>query len=360
VTHAVEPVTTVRAGTANGTAHERTALGLLGLLCGASVVAAIGLGPVVVSPGEVIEIIGHHLFDRPAVANWSASNDAIIWQVRLPRVLMGTVVGAALAATGTALQAIVGNPLAEPHLIGVSAGASTGAAAAILFGAGAALGGRSTTTVAFIGALGAIALVLVLARTGGAITSGKLLIAGVATGYLLSAITSMLILFADSAEGARAVMFWLLGSLARAEWSALPTMTIGVAIGLCWLLWWRRRIDLLAAGDELARAVGVHPGRTRFGLLVIISLCVGSVVAVSGGIGFIGLAVPHIARAAVGASHRVLLPASMLIGATALVWADVVARLAIQPRELPIGVVTGLIGAPFLFFLVRNMQLHGT
>jgi iron complex transport system permease protein len=322
-----------------------------------SLVLSVGLGPVMVSPTTVIDIVGHHLMSRPANRSWSASDDAIIWQVRLPRVLLGAIVGAALGATGVALQSMVRNALAEPHLLGVSAGASTGAAAAILFGAGEALGGQSTTTVAFLGALGAIAIVLALAGSGGSLTPGKLLIAGVATGYLLSALTSLLILFADSAEGARSVMFWLLGSLARAEWGALPTVTIAVFVGLSFMMFWRRRLDVLGSGDDLARSLGINPTLTRFVLLVVVSLCVGSAVAVAGGIGFVGLAVPHIARRLVGPLHQFLLPASTLLGACLLLWADVAARLILQPRELPIGVVTGLLGAPVLFVLVRRMQL---
>ena len=151
-------------------------------------------------------------------------------------------------------------------------------------------------------------------------------------------------------------MFWLLGSLAKGSWEALPFVSILVGIGLALLWYWRRRLDLLAGGDELARAMGIDPAKTRFALLVVIALCVGASVSVSGGIGFVGLAVPHVARRLVGVSHRVLLPAATLLGAALLLWADVAARMVLQPRELPIGVVTGLLGAPVLFTLVRKLQ----
>lgn len=337
--------------------RRRTLLVLFVVLI-ASLVVAIGLGPVSVPPGTVLRILGHHLIDVPSEQTWSNSQDAIIWSVRFPRVLLGALVGVALAITGLALQAIVRNPLAEPYLLGVSAGASTGAAAAILFGVGAALGSQSTSIVAFAGALAATFLVLGLAGAGrGAITPGRMLIAGVAVGYLLNAATSTLVMFSDSEQGARAVMFWLLGSVASAEWASLPGLMVALVItgGLLW--WWRRRLDLLTLGDDAARAMGVNPDGTRTVLVVVIALCVGAAVASSGGIGFVGLAVPHLARRVVGAAHRVALPAAAMLGALLLVWADVAARIVIQPRELPIGVVTAIVGSPVLVLMVRRLHL---
>lgn len=324
-----------------------------------SVVVAIGLGPVQVAPSVVVQIIGHHAIGVPAEVTWARTDDAIVWQVRLPRVLLGAIVGAALGVVGAALQALVRNPLAEPYILGVSSGASTGAAAAILFGVGAGLGVHAVSLMAFFGALAALALVLGLARSSGRITPSRMLVAGVAVSYLLSATTSLLILFAESAEGARAVMFWLLGSLANADWSTLPVGYLGMTAGIGLVFWWRRRLDLLALGDETAMASGVDPARTRLVLVVVIALCVGFAVSLSGGIGFVGLAGPHIARRLVGPIHRHLIPAAAALGALMLVWADVVARMALQPRELPIGVVTGVLGAPVLIALVRKLP-HNT
>ena len=340
-----------------GLTRTRRLLVILSALMIASIVVAVGLGPVFIAPGQVLRIIGHHVLNRPSTMSWPRSADAIIWDVRFPRVLLGALVGAALGVTGLALQAIVRNPLAEPYILGVSSGASTGAAAAILFGVGSSLGSNSVSVVAFIGALLAMLLVLSLARAGGSITPGRMLVAGVAVGYVLNSTTSLLVLFSDSTEGGRAVMFWLLGSLGQAGWSVLPVISIVVfgSIGVLW--WWRRRLDALAIGDETAYAIGVDPVRTRFMLIVVIALCIGASVAVSGGIGFVGLAIPHIARRLAGASsHRITVPASALLGALLLVWADVGARLILQPRELPIGVVTGILGAPVLVILVRRLQ----
>jgi len=334
---------------------RRSTLMVISLLAVASMVVAIGLGPVGVTPLTVLSIIGHHTVGVPELASWARTDDAIIWEVRLPRVLLGAIVGMGLGVAGVTLQALVRNPLAEPYIIGVSSGASTGAAAAILFGIGSGLGAESVSLMAFLGALGALALVLALARSTGRITPSRMIVAGVAVGYLLSATTSMLILFADSAEGARAVMFWLLGSLANADWSTLPIGYLGMGAGMVLVFWWRRRLDLLALGDETAMASGVDPGRTRLVLVVVVALCVGFAVSLSGGIGFVGLAAPHIARRIVGPVHRHLVPAAAALGAVILVWADVAARMALQPRELPIGVVTGVLGAPVLVALVRKL-----
>ncbi len=358
MTAQLKPVTSNQTNPASGIGwvwSRQPALIALALAALASVVVAIGLGPVQVAPTTVLKVIGHYTIGIPGEATWARTHDAIIWDVRLPRVLLGAIVGAALGVAGAALQALVRNPLAEPYILGVTSGASTGAAAAILFGVGAGLGANSVSLMAFFGALGALALVLALARSTGQITPSRMLVAGVAVSYLLSATTSLLILFAESAEGARAVMFWLLGSLANAEWSTLPLGYIGMSAGLAMVFWWRRRLDLLALGDETAMASGVDPARTRLVLVIVVALCVGFAVSLSGGIGFVGLAAPHIARRLVGPIHRHLLPAATALGALMLVWADVVARLALQPRELPIGVVTGVIGAPVLIALVRKL-----
>ena len=321
-----------------------------------SVVVAIGLGPVGVAPPTVLKIIGHHMMGLFDAESWARTDDAIIWQVRLPRVLLGAIVGAALGVVGVTLQALVRNPLAEPYILGVSSGASAGAAAAILFGVGSWLGRESVSLMAFFGALGALALVLALARSSGRITPSRMLVAGVAVAYLLSAVTSLLILFAHSEYGARAVMFWLLGSLANADWSTLPIGYLGMGAGMILVFWWRRRLDLLALGDETAMASGVDPGRTRLQLVIVVAMCVGFAVSLSGGIGFVGLAAPHIARRIIGPIHRHLIPASAAFGALMLVWADVAARMVLQPRELPIGVVTGVLGAPVLVALVRKLS----
>lgn len=342
--------------------RRRTVLWTGGLSAGllVTVVLAVGIGAVGIDPGTVARIVGHHTLGSPADATWTQAEDSIVWQVRLPRVLLGVVVGAALAVCGVALQAMVRNLLADPYLLGVTSGASTGAAAAILFGLGAGFGENALSISAFLGALAASAAVFVVARAGGRITSLRLLMAGVAVGYALYAATSFLIFASDSAEGARSVLFWLLGSLGLARWGVpLAIVVVVVTLTVAALLLWSRRLDALAIGDETAHTLGVPPTRFRVQLLVVVSLCVGAVVAASGGIGFVGLVIPHVARRFVGAAHGRVVPVAALIGAIFLVWADVAARTLLEPRELPIGIITALVGAPFLLILVRRFHSAG-
>ncbi|MGN0062695.1 MAG: FecCD family ABC transporter permease [Nocardioides sp.] len=329
-------------------------LAALSALLGGSVVLGVAVGPVWIPVNEVGAVVWARLTGGVAADETTAT---IVWDVRVPRVVMAVAVGAGLAVCGAALQAMVRNVLADPYLLGINSGASSGAAATILFGLGLGLGEHALPTSAFLGALAASLLVFAVARASGRVTSVRLLMAGVAVGYALSALTSFLIFASGSAEGARTVMFWLLGSLALSQWG--PTLTllvVVVALTVFALTAWGRRLDALAIGDETALVLGVEPTRFRTQLLVLVSLCVGFVVAASGSIGFVGLVVPHLARRIVGATHHWVVPVAALLGATFLIWADLLARMLLQPRELPIGIVTAMVGAPFLLHLVRRLQ----
>ena len=320
-----------------------------------SALLACTIGPGGVSPLTSLEILSHHLFGTPG--QFAANQDAIVWNVRLPRVVMAVAVGAALAVSGAVLQAMVRNSLADPYVLGISSGASTGAAISILFGVGLGLGSYSLPVAAFVGAALACGLVLWIGRGGGTM---RLLLAGVAVGYALSALTSFLVFASDSAEGSRSVMFWLLGSLSLSRWDGLLVVVVVVVAASTALLWaWSPRIDVLAVGDGTARSVGVDPDSTRRRLLLVVSASTGVAVAATGAIGFVGLVVPHLGRRLVGASHRRLLPTCALLGGLLLICGDVAARMVMAPRELPIGVVTALVGAPFLVILVRNLGAKG-
>jgi iron complex transport system permease protein len=322
-------------------------------------VLAVGLGPVPVPPGTVVQVLVHHLVGPVwGTPDWSINDDNIVWQIRAPRVLLGAVVGAGLAVSGVAVQAMVRNALADPYLLGVTSGASTGAAAAILFGVGTGLGAVSLSGTAFLGAVAATALVFLVARIGGRLTPTRLVLAGVAVGYGLSAVTSFLVVAANTRDGARAVMFWLLGSLDQTRWSMLPLPLAAGVLTLAVLLLRARALDALAIGDETALALGTAPGPTRTRLFALVALCVGTIVAVSGAVGFVGLVVPHLARRLVGGEHRAVLPVAALAGALLVVAADLLARVAFQPREVPLGIVTALIGVPWLVALLR--RFHGT
>ena len=321
-----------------------------------SLVLTVGIGPVPVRPGAVLDIVAHHTLGLRLGEGHDGAADAIIWTVRLPRVLLAMVVGATLAASGVALQAMVRNVLADPYVLGVSSGASTGAAAALLLSFGSAFGSLLLPVMAFLGALVATVAVLLFAQLGGAATPVRLILAGMAIGYPLNSATSFLIFASDSPEAGRSVLFWLLGSLGQARWGSLAvTATVGVA-SLLVLTLLGGRLDALAAGDETALSLGIDPVRVRLLLVTIVALAVGVMVAVSGGIGFIGLVVPHLARGLVGASHYVLVPAAALLGGVVLLWADVLARMAFSPQELPIGIVTGLVGGPFLLLLLHRLD----
>lgn len=319
----------------------------------AVVVCACGIGPVAVPPPTVARIVGHHTFGLAAVGDWTAAQDAIVWRVRVPRVLLGALVGAGLAVSGAVLQTVVRNVLADPHILGVTSGASTGAALSLLFGVG--VGGMLAAS-AFAGALCATALLFAVARSNGQLTSLRLLLGGVTIGYIFSAATSFLIFASDSPEGARAVLFWLLGSLGSAAWPAVATTAAAVSGCTLVLFLMATRFDALAVGDDTARTLGFAPTRWRVAALAVVSLCIGAVVAVAGAIGFVGLIVPHAARLAAGSAHRRLIPVSALLGAIFLVIADVVARTAFAPREIPLGIVTAVVGAPLLLVLVRRFR----
>ena len=345
-------------GTARSALRRATRAGRLpaiaGLLLVVSVVAT-GLGPAAVDPWTVARILLSGL-GVPLEATWSDTAATIVLDLRVPRVVLGILAGAALAAVGATLQAIVRNPLADPYVLGVTAGASTGAAAAILLGTGVLAGSAGLGLSAFAGAIVATVAMLALGHLGGRASATRLLLAGITVGYLLPAATSLLVFASDAPEGARAVMFWLLGSLALGSAGTLPVLAVTVVLGLGGLVAAGRVVDALALGDEVAANLGIDPVRARRRLLVLCAALVGATVAAVGGIGFVGLVVPHLARRIVGASHRVLLPATALLGAAVLVASDVAARLLLPPRELPIGIVTALVGTPLLITHVARLR----
>ncbi|WP_233163223.1 FecCD family ABC transporter permease [Glycomyces salinus] len=319
----------------------------------ASIPVTVGIGPVPIPPGTVARILAHHLADLGAV-DWTTAQDNIVWQLRVPRVLLGACVGAALSVAGAAVQALVRNPLADPYLLGVSSGASAGAAATILFGFGAGVLGL--TGSAFAGAIAAIALVFGIARTGGTLIGSRLVFAGIAVAFALQALTNFLIFASDSRDGARAVLFWTLGSLGQANWTTLPIAAVA-ALGITTAMTFQARgLDALAIGDEAAHSLGTSPTRFRAFAALLVAFGVAAAVAVAGAIGFVGLVVPHLVRRMVGASHRLVVPAAALTGALVLVWADALARTMLSPQEIPLGILTAMVGTPLLIVLVRRLH----
>jgi iron complex transport system permease protein len=306
-----------------------------------SAAVAITLGPAGLSVGEVASIVVGHL--GGTAADVTPIRDGIVWDLRLPRTLLAALCGAGLGLCGAIMQSLLRNPLADPFVLGISSGASTGAVLIVILGVGSGLIGLSSG--AFIGAVISFALVLLLAHAAGG-TPDRVILAGVAATQLFSALTSFIVITSADPEQTRGVMFWLLGSLGGADWLDVALCAAVVAVGLAVCLTHSRALDAFAFGEDAASSLGVNVWRVRVTLLLATALMTAVIVSVAGAIGFVGLVLPHAARALVGSNHRRLLPASALIGSIFLVWVDAVARTAIAPQELPAGVVTALVGVP--------------
>ncbi|MEU2584075.1 iron ABC transporter permease [Streptomyces avermitilis] len=316
-------------------------------------VVAVSIGAVNIPIGDVWGILLHHVTGQGATGDLALNQ--IVWTFRAPRVVLAALVGAGLAVAGAVLQTLVTNPLADPIVLGFSYGASLGAVLVITLG-GVALGGLGALGVsgaAFVGALAAGLLVFVLGQRQGRLAPTRVVLAGVAVGYVLLSMTSFVQLLATPTE-LRTVMFWMLGSVAGAQWSQLPTVTVVVLASTALLTLLGRRLNALLAGDESATALGVDVNRLRAVLLVISALLTGTVIAVAGGVGFVGLMIPHLVRLTVGADHRRLIPLTALLGAVYLVLVDLLSRTLTRPNELPLGILTALLGAPFFLWLLRR------
>ncbi len=314
-----------------------------------SMVLGVAFGSVPVSPRAALQVIADHLAGHP---RYSVA-DAIIWDIRLPRVLLAALVGATLATAGTVIQVLVRNALADPFLLGVSSGASVGATCVLLFGAFAALGVWAISAGSVLGALGAMGAVFLVSRQRRALSPTQLILCGVVLSALFESVTSFLI-FRGNPQATQAVLFWLLGSFGLASWQQLPIPAIVLAAAMAYLLAQGRSLNALALGTGPAAALGVDLHRLRRDLFIATSLMAGVAVAVSGVIGFVGLVVPHIVRLMVGSDHRRVLPAGMLFGASFMVLGDLLARVIVAPQEMPIGVITAFIGAPLLIVLIRR------
>jgi iron complex transport system permease protein len=329
-------------------------VGLVGLLL-VSITLAVMIGPVPLAPGLVWRVPLHQVAPNLVVPDWELFQQNIIWEIRFPRVLLGGLVGAGLAVVGATMQALVRNPLADPYLLGVSSGASLGAVAVILLGI-SWFGMFSLAIAAFLGALLAFGAVYVLARQGGRLTASRLILAGVAVAYIFTALTNFLIYNAPNGEQIKGVLFWMLGGLGGARWEYLGLPALALALGTLYLTAQSRALNALSVGEETAITLGVDTSRFRRHMFALTALLTGTLVAVSGGIGFVGLMLPHILRLLVGADHRRLLPVAALAGAIFLIWVDVLARLLVAPQELPIGIITALLGAPFFIWLMQRNQ----
>ncbi|MFF3222940.1 FecCD family ABC transporter permease [Nocardia suismassiliense] len=311
---------------------------------------SIAAGSVTVSVADTGRVILAHLSGKTPDVGFTV--DQIVWHYRLPRVILAALCGCGLAVAGVMLQALVNNPLADPYVLGLSSGASLGAVTVIVT-AGGVLGGVGVSAAAFCGAVATIAVVFLLGQQRGTLVPTRLVLAGVAVGYLLLAATNYLQLRATPNE-LRAVMFWTMGSVAGASWDRLGPVTAVVLVTVAVVLAFGRRLNVLGTGDEQATALGVDVRTLRIVLLVLASLLTGVLIAVAGGIGFVGLMIPHLVRLGFGLDHRRVLPLSAVIGAAYLVAVDLVSRTVDAPNELPLGIFTAAFGAPFFLWLLRR------
>lgn len=328
---------------------------LLILLFISSIILGISFGAVDIPPYDVYRVFLYKVFgikigNLDEILNSTLFD--IIWGVRMPRVLLGAFAGMALAMVGVIMQATIQNPLGDPYILGLSSGASLGATFSILIGFSGVLSSFGAPLGAFLGALIASIFVYFLARIGGRITPFKMILAGMVISSICSSLTSLIIFLSKDNEGIRTVNFWMMGSLAGAEWSNIVLPIAISVIPLIYFFTQYRNLNLMVLGDETSITLGLNIEEHRKIYMILSSLITGVIVSVCGTIGFVGIMIPHIVRLIFGTDHKTLLPFSALVGAIFLIWADVIARCAITNMELPIGIITSVIGAPFLLWLM--------
>lgn len=325
-------------------------LGLVALFLSLSV--AVSVGAVSVPLPTVWGILVNKLAPGLITPDWSAGREAIVWDIRFPRALLACLVGAGLAIVGASLQAVTRNPLADPHLLGISAGGAFGAILALLH-TGLFIGLLTVPFMAFLGALGATLIVLGVSQFAAATSADRLVLAGVAVSFIVMSGANVLIFLGDP-RAVHTVVFWMLGGLGLAQWSQLIyPLVILLACGA--YLWANAsNLNAMTVGDETASTLGIPVGRFRLTVFVVGAMITGVMVAFSGIIGFVGLMIPHIVRLIVGGDYKRVLPVSALCGAIFLLWADIFARTVMAPDDIPIGIITGLIGGVFFVWLLRR------
>ncbi|MDG3041770.1 FecCD family ABC transporter permease [Roseicyclus marinus] len=317
-----------------------------------SISVAVSIGAVPIPMLTVWGVILDKIAPDLVTANWSTGREAIVWEIRLPRVLLAALVGAGLALVGAVLQSVTRNPLADPHLLGISSGGAFGAILALLH-TGMFLGLATVPIMAFLGALAATLLVLALASFARATSADRLVLTGVAVSFIVMSLANALIFLGDPRASHTAV-FWLLGGLGLAQWAHLIWPALALTGAAIWFRLVAGSLNAMTIGDETAATLGIPVARFRLMVFVISALVTGMMVAFSGVIGFVGLMIPHIVRLVVGGDNARVIPAAMLTGAVFLIWADILARTILRPEDMPIGVVTGLVGGIFFVWLLRR------
>lgn len=317
-----------------------------------AILLAVSIGAVQVPLSTVWGILANHAVPGLFTPDWTTGREAIVWDIRFPRALLAALVGAGLGITGAALQAVTRNPLADPHLLGISSGGAFGAIAALLH-TGLFLGLLTVPLLAFGGALAATLMVLAVARLAGATSADRLVLAGVAVSFIILAGANILIFLGDP-KATHTVVFWMLGGLGLAQWSHLIYPAAVLIPAALWLWSQSPALNAMSLGDETAASLGIPVARFRLSVFVAGALITGVMVAFSGIIGFVGLMMPHLVRLIAGGDMVRVLPLSALAGAIFLVLADTVARIVMAPEDMPIGIVTGLVGGLFFIWLMAR------
>lgn len=345
-------------GVFHGKPAYRIAILILLVTLVLSLLWAVTIGSVDLAMGDVYRVILYKIFGigDPEVYGKGSLSD-IVWFVRLPRLVLAIGIGIALSVSGSVMQAIVKNPLADPYVLGVSSGASLGATLAILLGVGSFLGSGYVGLVAFAGAFLVSLAVVALANVGGRANSVKLILSGTALSAICGAVSNFVLYVINSSSGAlEAVVRWTLGSLAAAKWETNILMLLVAVAGTLFFWTQHRTLNLMLLGDESAITLGTDLHRWRIVYLLIASLMIGFAVYTAGIIGFVGLIVPHAVRILFGTDHKKLIPISALLGALFLLWADVLCRVLLPRKELPIGILTAMVGAPVFIYLMARKR----
>lgn len=318
-----------------------------------AIVIATAVGPVNIPSTTVAKILLSKLplMDSLFSHSWSNVEESIILQIRLPRVLLGVLVGSALAVAGAAMQGLFKNPMADPYVIGISSGAAFGATIAVVLGVS---GIFSVPLLAFIGAIFSAFLVYSIARTDGQMQIETLLLSGIAVAIFFSALTSFFMYVAG--ENLHQIVFWIMGGLWARSWDHVRVSFAPIIIGIMGIYVFARDLNVMQLGEESASHLGIETEQVKKILLALSSLIAGVAVSMSGIIGFVGLIIPHTVRLIVGPDYRILIPASALLGAIFLIFADSIARTVISPAELPVGIITAFFGAPFFIYLLRRRR----
>ena len=316
----------------------------------ASFITAISLGALDISISDTYRVVIGKIFNNPKLySNVKKVNTLVIWNLRMPRVLLGLVAGAGLALCGCVMQATVNNPISEPYILGVSSGATFGATLIIAVGLKMAV-----SLGAFLGALLATILVLMIANKKGKMTTTRLILSGTVVNALFSAFANFIISIWANSDSIMTIKFWTMGALTNASWDNiwLPVIIVGLAI--IFFLTQYRVLNTMMLGDEVATTLGINLSKYRIIYMIIIAVLTGVLVSACGIIGFVGLVIPHISRGIVGTNYKKLMPIVIIFGAIFLIWADVLARIVIENSELPIGIFTAIVGAPFFIYIVAK------